>query len=69
MKTFKQWSEAFYDKISLTQINNYLKHMSRLLSKKDTIAHLKKKWKLKKIEFNSSFTEILAIEELKIKKK
>ena len=43
MKTFKQWSEAFYDKISLTQINNYLKHMSRLLSKKDTIAHLKKK--------------------------
>jgi len=69
MKTFKQWSEAFYDKISLTQINNYLKHMSRLISRKDLIAHLKKKYKLKKIEFNPMFTKILAIEELEIKKK
>ena len=55
--------EAFYDKISLAQINAYLKGMSRLISKKDLINNLKKKFNLKKIEFNSQFTKILAIEE------
>ena len=55
--------EAFYDKISLAQINAYLKGMSRLISKKDLINNLKKKFNLKKIEFNPQFTKILAIEE------
>jgi hypothetical protein len=64
MKTFKKYSESFYDKVSLDQINNYLKGMSRLISKKDTIAKLKKKWNLKKIKFNPMFTKILAIEKV-----
>ena len=64
MKTFKEYSEGFYDKVTLTQINNYLKGMSRLLPKKDLIAKLKKKWNLKKIEFNPMFTKILAIEKI-----
>ena len=65
MKTFKKYSESFYDKVSLDQINNYLKGMSRIISKKDTIAKLKKKWNLKKIKFNPMFTKILAIEKVK----
>jgi hypothetical protein len=63
MKTFKEWSESFYSKITLSQINNYLRHMSRLMTKKDMITHLKKKWNLKKVEFNPNMTKILAIEE------
>ena len=62
MKTFKEWSEAFYSKITLPQINNYLKGISRLLSKKELIAYLKKKFNLKKVEFNPTYTKILAIE-------
>ena len=54
--------EGFYDKVTLDQINNYLKGMNRLIPKKDMIAKLKKKWNLKKIEFNPMFTKILAIE-------
>ena len=65
MKTFKKYSEGFYDKVTLTQINNYLKGMSRLIPKKDLITKLKKKWNLKKIEFNPMFTKILAIEKVK----
>lgn len=63
MKRFKEWSESFYDKISLSQINSYLRHMSRLLPNKDLENILKKKWNLKKIKFNSNYTKILAIEE------
>ena len=58
----KEYSESFYDRVTLDQINNYLKGMNRLLPKKDMIAKLKKKWNLKKIEFNPMFTKILAIE-------
>jgi len=64
MKTFKKYSESFYSKVTLTQINNYLKGMSRLIPNKDLIAKLKKKWNLKKIEFNPNFTKILAIEKV-----
>ena len=69
MKTFKQWSEAFYDRITLSQINNYLKGMSRLIPNKDLVQHLKKKWNLKRVKFNSNYTRILAIEELEVEKK
>ena len=64
MKSFKEYSEAFYDKVTLTQINTYLKGMSRLISNKDLTSYLKKKWNLKKIKFNPSYTKILAIEEV-----
>ena len=57
--------EGFYDKVTLDQINNYLKGMNRLIPKKDLITKLKKKWNLKKIEFNPMFTKILAIEKVK----
>ena len=66
MKTFKKYSEGFYDKVTLTQINNYLKGMNRLIPKKDLITKLKKKWNLKKIEFNPMFTKILAIEHVEL---
>jgi hypothetical protein len=33
------------------------------MTKKDMITHLKKKWNLKKVEFNPNMTKILAIEE------
>ena len=58
--------EGFYDKVTLDQINNYLKGMNRLIPKKDMIAKLKKKWNLKKIEFNPMFTKILAIEHVEL---
>jgi len=64
MKSFKEYSESFYSKVTLTQINNYLKGMSRLIPNKDLVAKLKKKWNLKKIEFNPNFTKILAIEKV-----
>ena len=49
MKSFKEYSEAFYDKITLTQINSYLNGMSRLISNKDLTSYLKKKWNLKRL--------------------
>ena len=58
--------EGFYDKVTLDQINNYLKGMNRLIPKKDLITKLKKRWNLKKIEFNPMFTKILAIEHVEI---
>jgi len=64
MKTFKEFTEAFYDKATLVQVNNWLRGVSRLLPNKDLIALAKKKWKLKKIEFNPNYTKVLAIEEV-----
>ena len=63
MKTFKEWSEAFYDKISVPQINSYLRQISRLISNKDLDKLLRKKFNLKKIKWNPAFTKILAVEE------
>ena len=39
--------EAFYDKVNLAQVNSYLSHLSRLLSKLEIINHIKKKFNLK----------------------
>ena len=59
---FKQYAESFYSKVTIPQINAYLKGMSRLISKKELISVLKRKFNLKKIEFNPQFTKILAVE-------
>ena len=59
--------EAFYDKVTIPQINTYLRGLSRMLSNKDLIDHLKRRWNLKKIKFNSTYTKILAIEERDMK--
>ncbi len=64
MKEFKEWSEAFYDKVTLQQINNYLKGISRLIPNKDLVELLKKKFNLQKIKFNPNYTKVLAIEEV-----
>ena len=61
MKTFKE----FYQKVTLPQINQYLKGLSKQLSQSQMIDHLKKKWSLRKIEFNQFGTKILAIETAK----
>ena len=55
--------EAFYDKVTLDQVNNWLRGVSRLLSNKDLVALVKKKWDLKKVKFNGNYTKILAIED------
>ena len=64
MKEFKEWSESFYDKVTLQQINNYLKGISRLIPNKDLVELLKKKFNLQKIKFNPNYTKVLAIEEV-----
>ena len=56
--------EAFYDKVNLAQVNSYLSHLSRLLSKLEIINHIKKKFNLKKVTLNPMSTKVLAIEEV-----
>ena len=62
MKTFK---EFFYGKPNLQQINSYLKGLSKQLSIKDLIDHLKKHFELTKIKMDRNGTKVLAFEETK----
>ena len=64
MKTYKEYSEAFYDKVTVDQVNNWLRGVSRLIPNKDLIVLVKKKWNLKKVKFNPIYTKVLAIEEV-----
>ena len=61
MKTFKE----FYSKPNLQQINSYLKGLSKQLSLKDLINHLKKHFELTKIKLNPAGNKVLAFEETK----
>ena len=61
MKTFKE----FYKKVSLPQINQYLKGLSHHLTKSELIKHLKKHWNLSKIELDRGGTKVLAVETAK----
>ena len=60
MITFK---EFFYSKATVQQINNYLQGLSKMLSKKELINHLKKHFELKKVKMNPALTKVLAVEE------
>ncbi len=62
MKSFK---EFFYGKPNLQQINSYLKGLSKQLSLKDLINHLKKHFELTKIKLNPAGNKVLAFEETK----
>jgi len=62
MNSFK---EFFYGKPNIQQINSYLKGLSKQLSLKDLINHLKKHFELTKIKMNSAGNKVLAFEETK----
>ena len=55
--------ESFYGKVTVPQINSYLRGLSKLLTNNEVIDHLKKHFNLKKIKFDRSFSKVLAIEE------
>ena len=62
MNSFK---EFFYGKPNIQQINSYLKGLSKQLSLKDLINHLKKHFELTKIKLNPAGNKVLAFEETK----
>ena len=55
--------ESFYGKVTVPQINSYLRGLSKLLTNNEVIDHLKKHFNLKKIKFDRSFSKVLAVEE------
>ena len=63
----KMAMESFYGKVTVPQINNYLRGLSRLMTNNELIDHLKKEFNLKKIKFDRSFNKVLAVEEREMK--
>ena len=63
----KMAMESFYGKVTVPQINNYLRGLSRLMTNNELIDHLKKVFNLKKIKFDRSFNKVLAVEEREMK--
>ena len=63
----KMAMESFYGKITVPQINNYLRGLSRLMTNTELMDHLKKHFNLKKIKFDKSFNKVLAVEEREMK--
>ena len=59
--------ESFYGKITVPQINSYLRGLSKLMTHNEVIDHLKKHFNLKKVKFNRSFSKVLAVEEKEMK--
>ena len=63
----KMAMESFYGKVTVPQINSYLRGLSRLMTNNELIDHLKKVFNLKKIKFDRSFNKVLAVEEREMK--
>ena len=59
--------ESFYGKITVPQINSYLRGLSKLMTNKELEDHLKKEFNLKKVKFDRSFRKVLAVEEREMK--
>ena len=58
------FGEAFYDKVNLIQINIFLSHLSRLLTKTEIINKIKKKFDLKKVILHQNGQKVLSFEEV-----
>ena len=59
--------ESFRGKITVPQINSYLRGLNRLMTNKELEDHLKQYFNLKKIKFDRSFSKVLAVEEREMK--